>query len=530
MLPWMTYGGAVRDSAELRRIKALPRRTAPPVGSELLTSVLAIGEQQLRPIQAQALAELYLTGGLLGLIRVGGGKTLITYLAPEMLKVSRPLLLIPAKLREKTKREFQELSQHWRQNCITIESYERLGRAQWSTYLDDFKPDMLICDEVHKIKNVRAAVTRRVARYMSAHPETHFLGLSGTVTRRSLMDFVHLAEWALGDQAPVPLVWADLQEWCCALDEDSQIEVRYAPGALETLIEGTEDVRQAVRRRLVETPGVVATNESPIDASLLIDDWWPEYKPPDELKLLYEEWQLPDGQLLMSAADVWRHAQELALGFYYKWEPEPPQWWLEPRRRWAAFVREKLLRSRTMDSPSQVVVKHKDSKLYKDWDGVRKEYEPEVVPIWIFYSVIDKIMHWVENEGIVWIKHKAIAQELEQRHVPYYGSLGQYQGQQIEDATGGIAASIEANKEGRNLQRFNRNLILTPPSTGLAWEQLLGRTHRDGQQADEVLVEVFFGCRESIQAFFQARNDAKYQQGLTGSPQKLLEATLAFER
>ena len=51
-----------------------------------------------------------------------------------------------------------------------------------------------------------------------------------------------------------------------------------------------------------------------------------------------------------------------------------------------------------------------------------------------------------------------------------------------------VVASIKAHGTGRNLQAFCRNLVANPPSDGATWEQLLGRTHRQGQEADEVTV------------------------------------------
>ena len=541
MMPWETYAGTVRDSDELRRVYALPSRVEPPTGYERLSELFRLpgSKAEFRPIQAQALAELRVVEGLIGLMRVGSGKTLVTRFASEMFDVQKPLLIVPAKLIEKTKREFAELDKEWRtpQVPITLMSYERLGRARWATYLEETLPDMIICDEAHRLKNPRAAVTRRVHRFIKEWPDTRFVALSGTLTRRSLMDFAHLAEWALGDGAPIPLQWPDLQEWCAALDEDSLVQGRFAPGALEVFMypdeEGLEAVRRGVKRRIISTPGVVATEESPIDASLLIDDWWPSYQPPEVIveatKRLHDDWETPDDVLLTSAADVWRHARELALGFYYRWNPRPPDWWLDPRREWSAFVRATLLRSRTLDSEQQVAEIHREARIYLNWAEVRDQFKPNIEAVWLDTTVMSFVAGWTQEPGIVWVEHQAVADKLVEFGVPYYGRMGLNRfGQPIEDAEGGIAASIEANKEGRNLQKYNRNLVLSPPTTGQAWEQLLGRTHRDGQKADEVLVEVFFGCTENIKAFFQAMNDARYQRGITGTPQKLLEATVAF--
>ena len=73
-----------------------------------------------------------------------------------------------------------------------------------------------------------------------------------------------------------------------------------------------------------------------------------------------------------------------------------------------------------------------------------------------------------------------------------------------------MIASIGSNAEGRNLQAWHRNLVMAPPPQGRTWEQLLGRTHRSGQEADEVLVTVYLGCLEQLEAFRQATWDAEY--------------------
>lgn len=539
-------------SAELARVKGLPRRYRPPEGSEDLTEVLMQprGAMALRDIQAQALAELFVLSGLFGLIRVGAGKTLITYLAPTMVDAKRPVLLVPAKLREKTYRDFEELEVDWKPGPpIKIVGYELLGRSQSASLLEELQPDLIMADEAHYLKNCKAAVTKRVGRYMEARPETKFVALSGTMTKRSLFDFAHLAEWCLGELAPVPLQWRDLDQWSRALDEDSVYTEWYHAGALRQLC--PEDVdwsklvveygnertaaRELFRDRLVTTPGVVATKETPIDASLVIEPWLEEHVMDEDVQRafdgLYNLWVTPDGIPLDSPVAVWRYSRELALGFYYRWEPEPPKYWLDARKVWSAFVREKLGRSSSLDSPSQVAAMFKDTPEFEAWAEVKDTYEYELVPVWLDHSVVSRAVDWSrKQEGIVWVEHRTVGELLEEYGLPYYGNLGLRKGKPIESAVGSVAASIAANKEGRNLQKYHRNLVLSPPTTGSAWEQMLGRTHRDGQKADEVTVEVYTGCLESHRAVWQAVSDAKFQQGVTGSPQKLTAATITVAR
>ena len=528
---------SVPKSGELRRIASLPRRNDPPPGSDRLSDVLRhpYGQQVLRPVQSWALAEILCSGGLFGPIRVGAGKTLITYLAPRMLDAKRPLLLIPAKLREKTRRDFEILAEHWESTPPEILSYEKLSRQNQATFLDDFNPDMIIGDEVHRLSNIRAGCTRRVGRFMSKHPDTPFVALSGTITKRSLMNFAHILEWCLGEGAPVPLTRKDLEDWARALDEENHwMMSRLSPGAIFSL-EGkklgtVEEARGIYRRRLEQTPGVVSTKGRGVTASLRVEPWTTPEHPgvTKALKRLRDLWETPDGQPLMTAVETWRHAREIVQGFWYRWEEQPPDEWLEARRVWAAFVRSVLLRSRTLDTPAQVAVKHREAPERLAWLKVRELFTPRTVAEWITQDVIAKAAQWAQEPGIIWVDSQAAGEALQALGVPYYGRMGRGPDGVIEDARGGIAASIAANSEGRNLQHYHRNLILSPPTTGTVWEQLLGRTHREGQAADTVTVEVFLGCAQSRKGFEQALADAAYQKGITGSEQKLLLADVVI--
>jgi hypothetical protein len=59
-------------------------------------------------------------------------------------------------------------------------------------------------------------------------------------------------------------------------------------------------------------------------------------------------------------------------------------------------------------------------------------------------------------------------------------------------------------------------------------EQLLGRTHRDGQTADEVTADIVVSSAEHVLAFDQAKRDARFLEDLTGQNQKLLFADVVF--
>lgn len=559
---------AVQHTREVSRILALPRRvwteeSAAVVASEL-TALLRKpgGRMSLRPVQGQFLLEAGCLGGACGPIRVGGGKTLISGLSFYLLDARRPLLILPAKLVDKTKREFRILSAHWHiPNFIRIISYELLGRVQAQNVLDVYQPDVVFADEAHKFKNKKAACTKRMARYKAAHPLTKILAASGTFTKRSVKDYQHILNWCLpAPECPLPNSFTELQDWADALDEKTTTDNRIGLGAL-SLLRAPEDytprvegeivdtltaTRRGYRRRLVQCPGIVATTEGFTGSSLTIQALWgnkevvPAPVIDEAFEILRTKWMLPDEWPLTDAMSVWRVARELSLGFYNKWFPLPPGGrqgpWMSARKEWSAWARDILSNNkRNLDSDKQVLdaveAGHYPDALpsLQEWRRVKDSFEPNSQPVWLDDSMVRAAAHWsLEAPGIVWCEHVPFAEALAKHaRLAYYGKRGRNaQGGLIEDHPPGesLIASIASNAEGRNLQAWHRNLITSPPPNGLKWEQLLGRTHRDDQEADEVIFDALITSIAHIDAFEQALKDSAYIEASMGQAQRLLYA------
>jgi hypothetical protein len=538
----------VQRTAELRRVAALPRRVWTAEEAEQLadqlTAILrtATGAMRLRPMQAVALAEVGMVGGLFGILRVGAGKTIVSLLAPVVAEAERPLLIIPAGLVAKTRRDYRMLREHWEIPEPRIATYEWLATAGAANALDELAPDLIVADESHKLKNPKAAVTRRVRRFMNAHPATKFVAMSGTITKRSILDYAHVLRWALKDAAPLPANYSDLEAWADALDARKRMLRQARPGALVDLCVDEADranwdvtprdcARRAYRQRLIETPGVVATETSSVDASIVVR----AVAPPKSAAIdaafdaLRQKWELPDGEPIMDAPSMWRHAREIALGFYYRWNPKPPRAWLDARRTWAAFVRQQLSGSRTIDTEAQVKQRFPNVRELTDWLAVEATFTPTTELVWIDDSVVKLAADWLLNDcGIMWVEHVLFAEALAQRtRVPYYGG-GNASDAEKHPAGASMILSTEAGREGLNLQAWSSNFILSAPPNNERWEQLLGRTHRDGQEADEVTFDVAAFSHECVESFFQARRDAEYVAASLGSPQKLLVADHDF--
>lgn len=539
----------VRDSPEFRRILDLPRRVLDVDDAfiDRLTHALRTpyGAMRLRPIQALALKEICNLRGLFGPMRVGSGKTLVSYLAPTMVQSIVPLWVVPASLRKKTLLDFAEAEKNFKgpkESLYSrrIISYELLGRPQagsldGGTLLDKYAPDMIIFDEAHKLRDQRTAVCKRVTRYLKKNPETMVVAMSGTMTKRSVLDYAHILRWCLRELAPIPLTFMDLQLWASALDEKILPGMRAEPGPLLSFAksDSISDIRQGFRDRLIQSPGVVATQDGPLDMSLTIRALEPAVLDSAidlDFEKLRTTWETPDDHPIADALTFRRHAFELALGFFYVWDPRPPEGWLEARRAWAAQCRMILqTNKRGLDSEAQAVqavvqgLYPQAQKALEEWRVMDKQFTPNPIPVWRSTEALDAAQN--SKAQIIWTDHRAFGIRLSKiTGWPYYGQQGvDSKGHAIELHKGGpLIASLKSNGTGRNLQKFNHSLVMSPPASGLTWEQLLGRTHRDGQQADEVIYDVYLACEEHLKAMDQARADAKYMEDTQGQAQKIL--------
>lgn len=528
---------------------------------------------RLLPVQAWALHEIAQCRGLLGPIGVGDGKTLLDLLAPMVMPECRvAVLLVQANLRDQLlEKDWEFYAQHWHlpnlaggrwftpgRPVLHVLAFNGLSSPKASDLLERLQPDTLIIDEAHNLKRREAARTRRFLRYMKAHPNVRVCAWSGTLTSKSIREYAHLSALALREGSPVPREWPVIEEWASALDVS---DIPTPPGALEKLCEPGEEVRTGYRRRLVETPGVVSSPDvDQCQASLVFSGRSPVV--PEEVQQLRRDllrtWQRPDGEELVTALDVARCARELACGFYYRWEwPEHVSkelitTWRNARRDWHRELRERLKHPRPhLDSPA--LCYHAAARAWGDavpepelptWRadsfpawvaakralrdaGVRK---PRTGTVWVSDFLVSDAADWLADCGpaIAWFEHAALGSALADRvGAPLYRG-GPEDSRQIlgEDGSRSIIASIRAHGTGKNLQHaFANQIVLNPPSDGAAWEQLLGRTHRQGQPADEVAVTVYRHTEELKDALDSARRASAYITGTMGGSSKLLKAT-----
>lgn len=559
--------GEVPYSSEFDRILALPRRDPELFDLSLVEAISAVfrkpgSSATLRKVQAFALYELYWYRCLFASIPVGEGKTLISYLAPTDVGAQRPLLIVPAKLIDKTIRDFHRYSKDWNGPnpwAYRVVSYQLLGRVSGANILNHYRPDLICTDESHWLSNIRkTACAKRVKRYIEENPQTIVVDMSGSMGKRSISDAAHRLNWTLRNLSPVPHKGTDLECWGSAIDEHGK-DNRMRPGALRVFFSQADNelakqgpaeelsaVRQAVRRRMAETPGVILGKATELSSSLQIEGLFPAGNAP-EIEAAFQHlrtyWETPDGQPITDGIGLWRHARELGRGFYYRWNPYPPQEWLNAKREWAKLCRE-ILNNNRRNLDTELQVKNAiDQGLYNDdgilarWRAIKPTFRAHTEPVWLSNEVLQFLGSWLTDKSIIWVEHIALGNALAHATgFPFFAEQGidVRSGIYIEDYADrhdtSIICSVQSNAEGRNLHLnkfggFSRNLALSPPTNGRQWEQMLGRTHRLGQEKPEVIFDFLIGCFEDWLGFQNARNDAKMWQDLS-SRQKLCYADI----
>lgn len=549
-------------SADLGRVLDLPRRELTITAEEITALEGELrrpgSSMSLRPVQALALLDARRAGGLLAPIGVGAGKTLISLLLPTVLRARVTVLLVPAPLRHKVVHlDYPQLATEWRLPHLTttphyetrsdgvlhVVSYSQLSTVNGADVLDRLAPDLVVCDEAHALRHSSAARTKRFLRYFRSRPETKLCALSGTMTSRSIKDFAHLAKIALKDNAPVPFSYPVLEAWAGALDST---DFPAPPGELTRMCRLGESVREGFRRRLVETCGVVPTSDNRLGTSLVISERQVAVPPEmaSTIRQVRETWATPDGEEeFEDALSFSRCARQVAAGLYYRWtwprgeSEELRARWLEARRDWHREVRSYLTYSARpgMDSPLLLARAASTgswaSRTWAAWTAIKDACEPQVEAVWLHDFLAQDAVAWGrEAPGVIWYEHDALGQR-----IAALGGFPLYGGG--ESASAGIArergdrtivASVKAHGTGKNLQQWHRALVLTPSTSGVVWEQLLGRHHRSGQAADEVTFEVYLHTDEMQDAMTKAFRDAAYQHELTGSDQKLQYADVTF--
>lgn len=622
---------------EIQRIVSLPIE-GPPTKEEIeeFCRINTLAEQYLggwRLFDCQVGAVMaydFYEGGFFP-IGVGWGKTLVTLMIAERAHQSNPkrsmLLLVPSQV-------YSQLTKHdisWARRMVPISvqflfmgnksrarrlaiarsrlpgcyilPYSCLSTTDSEELLNEIAPSLIIADEVHMLKNPKAARTMRVRRYLDKH-NPNFVAMSGTITSRSIMDYWHLIKASLKDNCPLPLTGHIIRQWAAVLDSvpvvvDTSDEssgfytepimplVRWARKNWpdEEFKETTRGFRSAYKKRLTFAPGVVVTGEQEIGCSLVLTDTPvrnPEYdagwdKLEEAVRVVRVDWEAPNGDEIDHAMHAYKWLYELSAGFYNdRYWPTPLaysitknislelatellekaqhhhillQLYKADLRRWINTRAKPKLDTPFLIGGDMERNGHKNvgRDLYDSWLTV-KNAEFEGMPVRLTrpvricaYKINDAVgwtlklpkgegaILWYSNKEIgIWLVEALLEVGIDVVHCPAganeeISALGDPNAGGKGDRI--VVASIGAHHIGKNLHAFHNQYIIQWPRSAVIAEQLLGRMHRNGQKADELIVHMVNSTELDIDNFAACLNDTAYIQETTGDRKKLMYAT-----
>jgi hypothetical protein len=496
------------------------------------------GTQTLRLAQVASALEMYQCKGLFLNGRVGVGKSAVCALAGTVLSAGggqlRTLILVPGGIREDSNQHLAEIAKHWRVTPgAVLMSYSEISRlpGKGLKIHDLFGPgrgpELLICDEADKLKNVGAngsAVALQVEQYLIDQPETMMVAVTGTCDVNGILDYCHLIYWSLRGRSPVPSNRKVAAEWASVIDEG---DMTAAPAVRRDLklppAADLDDIRQAYYRLIRGTPGIIIEDTPYTAVPLIVEEV--ALQPPPELEQhwarLRDLGQRPDGADVDGGAPdpdrvdpmgAWAVARRMGRGLCYIWDPLPPPEWMAARRTYYAWERRYVGRQQAAGNVITPLVarEYAESKAIPQWvrwQEVEPTYTPQTKTLWLSEAVLQAAEDWGrEAPGIIFVDDVDFGRELSRRTGwPYYQAKGKdAAGRRLaRKAEGPSARTVIASRKscgtGLNLQyQWNRVLFVAPPNNSRDFEQNVGRCHRDGQEEgfDRTEVTIFLTCAE----------------------------------
>jgi len=241
-----------------------------------------------------------------------------------------------------------------------------------------------------------------------------------------------------------------------------------------------------------------------------------------------------DGWSLGDRFSVLRYATEMSCGFYSRWDPRPPDWYIDARNEWNQHVKRRIDASkhsgRPIDREGVVARLDRELDVYLTWKAAQKKFgDPNSVAVPVTYSTLSYAASWLKmnTPALVWVQNTWVGDTLSKMTgVPYFAGKGKTSGGhsiKSHPASQSAILSTHANSYGRNLQAWCVNLVIGPEHSAEKWEQQIGRTHRYGQERP-VHYDVLVSCAENLAALDAAISEAHNAEQVGGTQQKILTA------
>lgn len=470
---------------------------------------------------------------------------------------------------------------------LYIVPYSTMSTKQGLEMLWGIAPRLMMFDECHLLRHRNTARTRRIEDYLKKNKPA-VVALSGTITNKGLMDYHHLIKYCLEDGMPLPMAVNTAQAWALVIDSgalpsDSMMgpveplvqwhRRNFSP---KPAPDNITMIRGAFRTRLTTAPGVIATSDQDIGVSLLIAN-----QPADTegqegfleverlMKMVDKEWLTPDGDEIPHAMLKYKWFYELTAGFYNRLVWPDAASYARRKNLKESVAEEEIEAAKThhealnlyhkklrhfiahksypgLDTPMVIGAdmhqhgpKNVGNELFKawkdahdmEWDGMptRMKSTVRVSPYKIKHAI-----RWAEqvrnDGGIIWVFNREIGKWAHELVIAagfdcLFAPAGM--NDEIADERNAkriVIASEGGHSIGKNLQHFSEQVCLQWPRSPALAEQMLGRTHRNGQQADELVVWTMNTTEFDHHLFASTLMDSVYIHQTTDVRQKVVYA------
>lgn len=340
--------------------------------------------------QARAIYTIAKFGSAFLPLDCGDGKSILSFLAFNVLAAERGLLFTKKSLVADTHPKIRNTRNWWQFETkrgelklgyanFTVVNYDKLSSYSRTTLqptLDLFarKPDVFVFDEAHMLCNKESARFAALDEYLDAYPKTPVIVLTGSPTTSSILEYEPLLKWCLKHDIPIPRDFPGKQSFAAVLDSrrkmppndldyDAIDPVRrhfakpedYAAEKIQLdHFSGYSDeqkvmvVRKAFHRRLKTWPGIVmSSEESGVGVSLRM--WREPIVVPQKVLDAYNDVdtkeERPDGELLVDAPLVALNKLHVSCAFYHQWRwpgGKKDEEWLRARKGYFKELRQAL--------------------------------------------------------------------------------------------------------------------------------------------------------------------------------------------
>lgn len=581
------FGGVTRPITDLERVCNLPE--VPPLTPEEIefvsdTFIKKSAREEgfsLLPEQAQMVTQYLNFGGLFGCAAAGAGKTLTALLIANLAfrgdyteKKKKTLYLLPSNLVNQLKHNISwtrkkinftapfyffsdyknvedRINLSNKKEGVFVLGYGMLSGRKTEEMIQNVAADLIISDECHTLTNMKSARTGRINHYLkNADKDVDLVLLSGTIVRRSIMEYHHLMLACLKGLAPLPLPFPQAETLSIALSHSEGFipsgEIRMAKpladwAGLEWQEKPSDNIvvlRKAYNKRLRTAPGVFISDDDKVATSLQLDVIKSRtrgtygYKELKELvEQVEESWVTPSGDEFDYILQKFKWINELWQGFYNDlvWPEDHPKVEEAKENRLLSNVLSKELRGFLntkhrphLDTPLLVRAnmakygpKNVPELLYnswREWKNFPKEGLPDrlSVPVRVsdfkVQAALDAWKNLEEKEegGIVWYYNQEYGRWLTEVFKEEYGDrvlfcpAGQKPKEAMVESEGKICiATIEGHGTGTDgLQmKYHHNLVAQDLRTAKIAEQTIARTHRHGQDKDEMTFNILLASK-----------------------------------